>query len=44
MHANTMGIHVHACFFIFQYILNNAEFVDDEENERCSGGSNVYLQ
>ena len=44
MHASTMRINVHACFYIWQQFLNNAEIGSDEENESCSGGFNVYSQ
>ena len=42
MKANTMGINVHAYFYILPQLLNSAEFRGDEENESYSGGSNVY--
>ena len=44
MHASTMNLNLHTDFYICQYRINNAEFRDDEDNESCSGGSNVYLQ
>ena len=44
MHACECNAHKHACTFLYLVsAFNSAEFVDDEENESCSGGSNVYL-
>ena len=44
MHASTMCINVHAHLYIWHYLLNSAEFGGDEQNESCSGWSNVYSQ
>ena len=44
MHASTMKINMNAHFCICQYLLNTAEFGDEDENESCLGGSNVYSQ
>ena len=42
VHASIMCIKVHADFGIFKWLLNTAEFADDEESESCLGGSILY--